>query len=106
MISSARAMRPVPVRQKKTDAARKRRRDLSKGLRIGATPCNNQFSEAATAESLALFCPTREDRVPPNDIEFSGEPQCLKKRDDGARVRCNELLCGRNSGRHQGEAGT
>src|ERR1035437_1682847 len=31
----------------------------------------------------------------PNDIEFSGEPQSLKKRDEGTRVRCNEGLCGR-----------
>jgi len=30
-----------------------------------------------------------------NDIEFSGEPQSLKKRDEGTRVRCNEGLCGR-----------
>ena len=28
----------------------------------------------------------------PNDTEFSGEPQSCKKRDDGTRVRCNELL--------------
>jgi hypothetical protein len=32
---------------------------------------------------------------PANDIEFSGEPQSLKKRDEGTRVRCNEGLCGR-----------
>ena len=30
-----------------------------------------------------------------NDIELSGEPQCQKKREDGTRVRCSELLCGR-----------
>ena len=33
-----------------------------------------------------------------NDIEFSGEPQSLKKRDEGTRVRCNELLDAAPSG--------
>lgn len=29
---------------------------------------------------------------PANDIEFSGEPQSQKKREEGTRVRCNEVL--------------